>query len=79
VLEQIGFGASKNLITMHLTEIEEEAKQLLNLLLEFRAWARQGELELADERLAEIYVSLSHLANHTQAIMPLLDVAEMEN
>lgn len=41
------------MMAVHLAELEKEANRLLDLLIEFRAWARQGEAELAEKRLAD--------------------------
>ncbi len=78
LLNQIGFQSQDGMVAVHLAEIEEEASRLLDLLLEFRAWARQGENELAEKRLAEAYASLLHLSDHAQAAIPLLQ-AQLES
>ena len=78
LLKQVGFQSSDDMIAVHLSELEEEANHLLDLLLEFRAWARQGETDLAEKRLAEIYASLLHLSDHAQAAAPLLQ-AQLES
>jgi hypothetical protein len=73
LLSRIGLQSSDGMVAVHLAEVEEEAGRLLDLLLEFRAWARQGETELAEKRLAEVYASLLHLSDHAQAAVPLLE------
>lgn len=72
LLAQVNIQLPNNLAALHLAEIEQEARRLVDLLIEFRAWARQGEVELAKERLVEAHISLLHLADHAQAVAPML-------
>jgi hypothetical protein len=72
LLAQVNIQLSDKLAALHLAEIEDEARRLVDLLIEFRAWARQGEVELAEERLVEAHISLLHLTDHAQAVAPML-------
>ena len=62
-----------NLVAMHLTEIEEEAVNLLDQLTAFRAHARHQDSAAAQETMVEISLSLQHIADHIQAVTPILD------
>jgi len=80
LLQRIGLTAESNLIALHLTEIEEEADAILDRLTLFRAHARNNEAELAQESLVELAMTLSHLQNHVQTILPDLErVLDLED
>lgn len=62
---------------MHLTEIEEEAANFLDQLTAFRAHARHQDSEAAQEAMVEVSLALQHIADHIQAVVPVLD-AELD-
>jgi hypothetical protein len=62
-----------DLMAMHLTEIEEEAANFLDYLTAFRAHARHQDSAAAQETMVEISLSLQHIADHIQAVTPILD------
>ena len=73
LLNQAGLSSETNSVAMHLTEIEEEAVNFLDQLTTFRAHARHEDPAAAQEALVEISLALQHLANHVQAVTPILD------
>jgi hypothetical protein len=73
LLTQVGLSNQVNLTAMHLNEIEAEAINFLDQLTTFRAHARHHETTAAQEALVEISVALQHMANHIQAMIPLLE------
>jgi hypothetical protein len=73
LLIQAGLSKQANLVAMHLTEIEEEATNLLDQLTVFRAHSRHGDSEAAQEAMVEVSLALQHIADHIQAAAPILD------
>jgi hypothetical protein len=73
LLTQAGLSTQTDLIAMHLTEIEEEAINFLDQLTVFRAHARHQDSDAAQEAMVEISLSLQHVADHIQAVTPILD------
>jgi hypothetical protein len=73
LLDSAGMSDQANLVAMHLTEIEEEAVNFLDQLTAFRAHARHQDSAAAQETMVEISLSLQHIADHIQAVTPILD------
>jgi hypothetical protein len=73
LLNRAGLETEANLVAMHLTEIEEESANFLDQLTAFRAHARHEDAAAAQEALVEISLSLQHIADHIQAVTPILD------
>ena len=73
ILEEVGLNSEASLLAMHLTEIEEEADRALDLLIALRAHARNHETEAAEEGLAELAISLSHLQHHVEGALPTME------
>ena len=73
LLAQAGLPTEANLTAMHLTEIEEETINFLDQLTAFRAHARHQDPVAAQEALVEISLALQHIADHIQAVTPILD------
>ncbi len=73
LLTQVGLPTQANLTAMHLTEIEEEVANFLDQLVAFRSHARHHDSAAAQEALVEISLSLQHMADHIQAVTPMLD------
>lgn len=62
-----------NLLSMHLSEIEEEAAAFLNHMLAFRSTASREELEEARRALVEITLSLEHMLHHIGDAVTILN------
>ena len=73
LLDRAGLATGANLVAMHLAEIEEECVSFLDQLTAFRAHARHEDPAAAQEALVEISLSLQHMADHIQAVTPILD------
>jgi hypothetical protein len=73
LLVSAGMVDQSNLVAMHLTEIEEETANFLDQLTVFRAHARHQDSVAAQEAMVEISLSLQHIADHIQAVTPILD------
>ena len=73
LLQRSGLSAEIDPIAMHLSEIEEEAVNFLDQLPPFRAHARHEDPVAAQEVLVEVSLSLQHMADHIQAVTPVLD------
>ncbi len=69
-LETLGLQEEASLTGMHLSEIEEEADSVLDLLITIRAQARQHDIETGNDTLAELTVALDHLLHHVQEVLP---------
>lgn len=72
VLVQVGLDEHPHMLGMHLTEIEEEADNTLDLLTALRSYARTGDAVAGQETLAELTVALEHLIHHAQEALPAL-------
>ncbi len=72
VLTQVGLDEQPVMLGMHLAEIEEEADNVLDLLIVVRANARAGDPAAGQETLAELTIALGHLLHHVQEAVPLL-------
>jgi hypothetical protein len=70
VLKVIGLDENVSLLAMHLSEIEEEANNALDLLTSLRAHAFRHDAEAGQEALAELTIALEHLLHHAQAVLP---------
>jgi hypothetical protein len=75
LLAQAGLPTEANLTAMHLSEIEAETINFLDQLTTFRVHARHQDAIAAQEALVEISLALQHLADHIQAVTPILDGA----
>ena len=73
LLARVGLSEQVDLIAMHLTEIEEETAHFLDQLTAFRSYARHKDSGAAQEALVEISLALQHMANHIEAVTPILD------
>ena len=73
LLDLAGMSDQAKLVAMHLTEIEDETVNFLDQLTAFRAHARHQDSVAAQETMVEISLSLQHIANHIQAVTPILD------
>jgi hypothetical protein len=69
-LEAIGVHENVKLMAMHLSEIEGEAGNVLDLLTLIRAHAYRGDVEAGQESLAELTIALEHLFHHIQQLIP---------
>ncbi|BCX05034.1 MAG: hypothetical protein KatS3mg053_2972 [Candidatus Roseilinea sp.] len=56
----------------HLAEIEEEANNVLDLIIALRVAARENDAEAGQEVLAELVVTLEHLVDHARFPLPSL-------
>lgn len=56
----------------HLAEIEEEANNVLDLIIALRVAARENDTEAGQEVLAELVVALEHLVDHARFLLPSL-------
>jgi len=73
VLTQVGLDEDPSMVGMHLSEIEEEADNVLDLLTVVRTYAHTGDAEAGQVTLAELTVALGHLLHHAQEVLPLLE------
>ncbi len=71
-LIQVGLDEQPRMLGMHLSEIEEEAENLLDLLTIVRTHAHTGDAVAGQETLAELTVALDHLLHHAREALPLL-------
>ncbi len=69
-LETVEIKKNISLLAMHLSEIEEEAGNALDLLTELRAHTYRGDAQAGQESLAELTIALEHLAHHLSAALP---------
>jgi hypothetical protein len=72
LLPLAGLQSKGNLIALHLAEIELEADAVLDFVTLFRSRARSEEVELAQEALVELALSLEHLRGHIDSVLPEL-------
>lgn len=81
-LKIAGFIGNLNLLAMHLSEIEDEAETGLDLLTTPRSHAHRGDSVAVQESLTELTISLEHLLDHVQHVLPSLhqqlDIAERQ-
>ncbi|MCB0190562.1 MAG: hypothetical protein KDJ65_01315 [Anaerolineae bacterium] len=73
LLNHAGFNSQVELTSAHLTEIEQEVVNFLDQLTAFRSHARHQDTAAAQECLVEISLALQHMADHIQAVVPILD------
>jgi hypothetical protein len=71
-LTTVGFTEKIDLLAMHLSEIEEEAGNVLDLLTALRAHTYRGDAAAGEEALAELTIALEHLAHHLNEALPNL-------
>lgn len=71
-LTTVGFTEKIGLLAMHLSEIEEEAGNVLDLLTSLRAHTYRGDGAAGEEALAELTIALEHLAHHLNEALPNL-------
>jgi hypothetical protein len=57
---------------MHLSEIEEEAENVLELLIVLRNNAHHRDQAQAQETAAELTIALEHLEHHVRELLPRL-------
>jgi hypothetical protein len=57
---------------MHLSEVEEETENILELLILVRTHARTGDAVAGEGILVELTTALEHLLHHTQEALPML-------
>ena len=69
-LATVGFTEKIDLLAMHLSEIEEEAGNVLDLLIVLRAHTYRGDAGAGQESLAELTIALEHLAHHLNEALP---------
>ncbi len=71
-LKTVGFTGQISLLAMHLSEIEDEAGNILDLLTTLRAHTFRGDSSAGQESLAELTIALEHLAQHLHEALPQL-------
>jgi hypothetical protein len=71
-LRLAGFSGNLNLLAMHLTEIEGEAENWLDLFTIIRSHTYRGDNSAVVETLAEVTISMEHLRDHIQQALPKL-------
>jgi hypothetical protein len=69
-LETAGFHDDRNIIGMHLGEIEAEAENVLDLFTVLRSHAHRDDVVATQETLAEMTIALEHLLSHIQSALP---------
>jgi hypothetical protein len=72
VVETVGFNTDNYILAMHLSEIEEEAENVLELLTVLRNDARHRDQNQAQETAAELTIALEHLEHHVRELLPRL-------
>jgi hypothetical protein len=72
VVETIGFSTDNYILAMHISEIEEEAENVLELLAVLRNDARHRDQTQAQETAAELTIALEHLEHHVRELLPRL-------
>lgn len=63
---------TRKLLAVHLSEIEDEAGNVLDLLTTLRAHAWREDKDAGQEALAELTIALEHLQSHVQHAIPIL-------
>lgn len=71
-LTAVGLVMENGLLGMHLSEIEEEARNILELLTVLRAHAWREDENAGQETLAELTIALEHLQGHVEHAVPIL-------
>jgi hypothetical protein len=71
-LETLGFSEEASLNGMHLAEIEEEASNVLDLIISVRVHARHHDLEWGQGAVVNLTTALEHLQHHVQQVLPSL-------
>lgn len=74
-LAHIGLTEASTMLGMHLTEIEDEADTLLDLLITVRTHSRTGDALAGQLGLVEFVTALEHLVHHAQEALPALKKA----
>ena len=72
VLKTLGLNENIDLFSMHLSEIEEEAENVLDLLTVLRSNAYHSDHDSAQESAAELVITLEHLLHHVHELLPQL-------
>lgn len=71
-LQRVAITRDARLNGAHLAEIEEEASNVLDLIIALRVAARENDAEAGQESLAELVVALEHLVDHARSVLPSL-------
>lgn len=71
-LTAVGLNLENGLLSMHLSELEEEARNILELLTVLRAHAWREDIEAGQETLAELTIAVEHLQGHVEHALPIL-------
>ena len=69
-LKTAGFSEETALLSMHLSEIEEEASAALDLFTVLRSHAYRGDSSATQETLSELTIALEHLLHHVNEALP---------
>lgn len=72
VLASVGLILENGLLGMHLSEMEEEARNILELLTVLRAHSWREDENAGQETLAELTIALEHLQGHVEHAVPIL-------
>jgi hypothetical protein len=69
-LRLAGFSGNLNLLAAHLSEIEVETENWLDILTTLRSYAYRGDDNAVIEAMAELTISMEHLHGHIQQVLP---------
>jgi hypothetical protein len=69
-LKTAGFSGETALLSVHLSEIEEEASAVLDLFTVLRSHAYRGDASATQETLSELTIALEHLLHHVNEAVP---------
>ena len=69
-LKTAGFSEKVSLLAMHLSEMEDEAGRVLDLLTVVRSHAYRGDAAATQESLSELTIALEHLLHHVHEALP---------
>ena len=73
ILKTVGFDDDNiSLLTMHFSEIEQEAEDILDLFTVLRSHAYRSDSEATQEALAELSITLEHSLHHIRESLPLI-------
>lgn len=72
MLKTVGYNDNTPLLAMHLSEIEEEAENILDLITILRSHSYRSDSEATQEALAELTIALEHSLHHIQEALPVL-------